>query len=517
MSKIHEYKGKEFLKLARIEVPEGYVAQTPEEAGEKAKELGGEVVIKGQAWTTARLARGLIKFAKTPEEAVDVAKGILGQKIEGFPLDTVLVEKKLEIEKEFYAGFIIDDSVKKPMMIFSSKGGTGIEEIAEKYPENLATQHVNVREGLLDFQARDMVRRAGIKGKLQLKLSTILQRLYDFAWKSDARSAEINPLVILKDGRIVAADCRITVDDYAVYRHKEFGIDFARELGRPPTELDRIAYQVEKNDYRGTFYFVQMHTGFKKDEGYIAFHGAGGGGSMMSMDSLTKHGYKMANFTDTSGNPPASKVYRAAKIILSQKNIDGYFGSGSGVASQEQFHSARGLVKAFLEDGITIPVVIRLGGNQEDKAVAILTEYTKELPVAVEGYKKDDSPDYCVQRLQLLLNKTKTEKIMPYEPVEMETAKEPYSWKTVTGGEVIIDHAKCDGCESKICASECAAGILEIKEGRPYLNISKEEAEKGKCIECLACEIDCRFKGAFATKISLPIRGLLEYRKGESK
>ena len=162
------------------------------------------------------------------------------------------------------------------------------------------------------------------------------------------------------------------------------GVDF--EFDRPPMELEKIAYAVEANDYRGTFYFIQMAEDFQKGDGYIGFHGAGGGGSMMSMDAALRQGYKLATFVDTSGNPPASKVYRAARIVLASGPVDGYFGSGSGVASQEQFHSARGFVKAFLEAQISVPVVIRLGGNSEDKAVEILEWLNGWVSAPVEGY-----------------------------------------------------------------------------------------------------------------------------------
>ena len=121
---------------------------------------------------------------------------------------------------------------------------------------------------------------------------------------------------------------------------------------------------------------------------------------MMSMDAVMRQGYKLATFVDTSGNPPASKVYRAARIVLASGPVDGYFGSGSGVASQEQFHSARGFVKAFLEEQIDVPVVIRLGGNSEDKAVEILEWLNGWVPAPVEGYRKDDSPDFCAGRLR---------------------------------------------------------------------------------------------------------------------
>ena len=231
---------------------------------------------------------------------------------------------------------------------------------------------------------------------------------------------------------------------------------------------------------------------------------------MMSMDAVQRRGYKIANFCDTSGNPPASKVYRAAKIILSQKNIKGYFGSGSGVASQEQFHSARGLVKAFREEWVDIPVVIRLGGNSEDLAVQILTEYTRDLPAVVEGYKKDDSVEFCAQRFDDVM-KTHSPK-QTSKPVPVAASNNLYSFKTLTG-KVTYDHDLCLKCESKICIEKCVPQILKLEEGRPVLNITPEEARKGKCTECLACEVECYFHGNKGGVVTLPVPGLEEYRK----
>ncbi|MGD9316764.1 MAG: hypothetical protein PVG56_08025, partial [Anaerolineae bacterium] len=434
---------------------------------------------------------------------------MLGMKVKNFTVEQVLVEERVEIAREFYAGVIIDDAAQQPLIMFSSVGGTGIEEIAAENPDKVARMHVDVTTGLLDFQARDLVRRTGIGGKLQLMLGGVLMNLFKLALNYDARAAEINPLVQLSDGSLMAADCRVTVDDYGVFRHKDLGIAIAREYDRPPTALEKIAYDVEANDYRGTFYFIQMAEGFEKGEGYVGFHGAGGGGSMMSMDAVMRQGYKLATFVDTSGNPPASKVYRAARIVLASGPMDGYFGSGSGVASQEQFHSARGFVKAFLEAQIDVPVVIRLGGNSEDKAVEILEWLNGWIPASVEGYKKDDSPDFCAARLhELIQDGVRVEAKPQPEPVRVGEPR-LYQFETVTGGTITYDHSICAGCESKICVQECAREILSLDgEGLPILNISKEEAQKGRCIECLACEIDCTFKGAGGGKIDLPIPGL---------
>jgi succinyl-CoA synthetase beta subunit len=256
-----------------------------------------------------------------------------------------------------------------------------------------------------------------------------------------------------------------------------------------------------------------MAEGFQKGDGYVGFHGAGGGGSMMSMDAVMRQGYKLATFVDTSGNPPASKVYRAARIVLASGPVDGYFGSGSGVASQEQFHSARGFVKAFLEEQVDVPVVIRLGGNSEDKAVEILEWLNGWVPAPVEGYRKDDSPDFCASRLRALIEEGKL--VMPGAVAQRITAGDAadlYQFSTVTGGTVTYDHTICAGCESKICVQECARQILSLNDdGLPVLNITHEEAQKGRCGECLACEVDCFFKGAGGGRITLPIPGLDEH------
>ncbi len=510
MARLHEHQGKVLLKAHRIPVPRGGVASSPDEARRIAAEIGGEVMVKAQAWTTGRAGMGGIKRAATPDEAAAAASGMLGMRVKGFTVEQVLVEERLDIAREFYAGVIVDDRAQAPLVMFSSVGGTGIEEIAAEHPEAVAQTHVDIESGLMDHQARNLVRRAGLSGGLQRDIAGIIAGLYTVARTYEARAAEINPLVQTTDGKLYAADCRITVDDYAVFRHPDLGITFARELDRPPTELERIAYEVEANDYRGTFYFIQMAEGFEKGEGYVGFHGAGGGGSMMSMDAVLNQGFKLATYVDTSGNPPASKVYRAARIILSSGPIDGYFGSGSGVASQEQFHSARGLVKAFLEEQIDVPVVIRLGGNAEDKAVEILERLNGRVPAPVEGYKKDDSPDFCAQRLRALIEEGRLIEVAP--PAPRPEPKEPYTFETVTSGVVTFDHAVCRTCESKVCVKECARQILKLEDGVPGLNITHEEARQGRCVECLACEVECFFQGAGGGRVDLPIPGLEEYR-----
>jgi succinyl-CoA synthetase beta subunit len=509
MAKLYEYQAKEILKKAGISVPQGKICLSAEEAQTAAAELGCEVVLKAQIFSTGRASLGGIRFAASADEAFKHAKSLLGMKIKNCTVEKILVEEKLAIAQEFYAGIVVDDSLKQPVLLVSGTGGTGIEEIAEKHPDLVTRESLDVLK-LPDIKtANGILKRVKIPEKLLGCLGEIIVKLCVVAKNCEVRSAEINPIVVTKSGNVMAADCRITVDDHAIFRHPEFGIEIAREFDRPPTELEKIAWKVESNDFRGTFYFIQLEQGYKRGERYVGFHGAGGGGSMMSMDALIRRNFKPANFCDTSGNPPASKIYRAARIILKQPNLDGYFGSGSGVASQEQFHSARGLVKAFNELNLGVPAVIRLGGNQEEKAMEIINTYTIDIGVPVECYGKDASPDFCVERLIKLVEESDPEKPAASQIKKCPQVLKPYEFKTLTG-RVVFDHSKCAECESKICIRACVAGILKLKDRVPVLAISAEDARRGRCTECLACEVDCAVFGCRGGYVELPVPGLDE-------
>jgi succinyl-CoA synthetase beta subunit len=511
VARLSEFQGKRVLSSTRIDVPRGEVVETPAAAAEVARRLGGSTVVKAQAWTTGRAGRGLIRFAASPEEAEDAASAILSARVGEFPVTEVLVEERVTVAAERYAGLVLDDRRRRPVLLVSSRGGTGIEETAHTHPEAVAELLLDPVEGLAHHAARELWRRVGVHGEEQRALAEACVRLVAAARAMDARAAEVNPLVRTAEGRVMALDCRITVDDAAVFRHPELGIEVARELGHPPTPLERIAWNVEKDDYRGTFYFLQMRDGFDRGSAVVAFHGAGGGGSMMGMDALARRGFAVADFCDTSGNPPASKVYRAARILLSQPGVDGYFGTGSGVASQEQFHSARGLVKAFLEEPLAVPAVVRLGGNGEERAIEILTRAAAELGVPVECYGKDTTVDACAARLgELIAGFSPT---APHAPRRgPRPAAKPYTFATPTG-EITYDHAVCARCASKACVSACVPQILKLsQDGVPVLAVTLEEAARGRCIECLACEVDCGALGAGGGHVRLPVAGLAEYR-----
>jgi len=513
VARLAESHGKQLLAAAGIAVPRGGVAHSADEAQALAAGLGGAVVVKAQAQTTSRAGQGLIAFAADADGAGAVAAGLLGRTVANFPITEVLVEERLAFVAERYAGLILDDRRRCPVLLVASRGGSGLEEIAREHPESVAELPVDVVDGVTAGAAAELWARVGVAAAEAARLGETCARLWQVARSVEARSAEINPIAVRADGSPVALDCRITVDDAAVFRHADLGIDVARELGHPPTALERIAWEVERDDYRGTFYFLQMRDGFDRGERVVAFHGAGGGGSMMAMDALQRAGFSVANFCDTSGNPPASKVYRAARVLLSQPGVDGYFGSGSGVASQEQFHSARGLVKAFLEEPLAVPAVVRLGGNGEEKAIEILQGFTKGLGVPVECYGKDTPVDACAARFSELVaahvpGPVRAPSRTPPPP------ERPYTFRSPTG-EITYDHAVCARCTSKACVAACVPQILKVSDdGLPVLAVTAEEAARGRCTECLACEVDCRALGAGGGHVALAVPGLDDYRRG---
>jgi len=531
VAQLHEYQGKKILAAHGIEIPAGNVARTAAEVREIARKIGKPVVVKAQTHSTSRAASGGIKFADNEEEAFEKAEEIFAQ----IKPEMILIDEKLDIEREFYLGFIIDTVLKRPTLLFSDLGGSGIEERADSmrklvcsircepdYEElqrfvfqaafkNLGEAWTaNLPEELKNLESGSDL----VAARMSLKLGEILQKLYRAAVSCEARTAEINPLALLEDGRLVALDARISVDDYAVFRHEDLQIEMARELGHTPTKLEKIAWEIEKNDFRGTFYFVEILYNQEipnpKSQIRIGFHGAGGGGSMASLDAAQRNSLSPACYVDTSGNPPASKVYRAAKIILSIPDIKGYFLSGSGVASQEQFGLARAVIKAFREIRPNIPAVLRLGGNGEDYAKELVEKYAKDLPAPLEAYQKQHSADFCAARLNELIVESRESRVESREKKTLDSRLSTldYKFKTRTG-EITFDHAIFVEKDATPIVESCPVKILKLDErGLPVLAIEREEAERGKCIECLACEFASWEYETGGVKIDLPIGGL---------
>jgi succinyl-CoA synthetase beta subunit len=412
MARLYEYQGKQILKKAKVLVPAGEVTTTPQGAARIAEEIGKPVAVKAQIWAGGRGKAGGIKFAANPAEASTEAEKLLGSEIKNLKVEKVLVEEKLDIESEFYAGVIVDPSMgaRCPVVMFSTEGGVDIESVPD---DKIARMNVDVLRGFRLYDALNLAVKMRIPTKLLPAIGQAIMGLYQTFREYNCRTAEINPLVLTREGKIMASDCRIAIDDSSVYRHPEFGIDVAREAPTPPTELDKIAWSIEENDLRGTAYIAQMVNDAEErsatgQQNYVGYHGLGGGGAILGVDALNREGLKIANYADTSGNPPAAKVYRAAKVILSQPNIVGYFLGGFMYANQEQWHHAHGVVKALREElpkRPGFPCVLLLCGNKEEESLEILKEGTKNLPGRIEIYGGDKvyETEFLAKRVKALI------------------------------------------------------------------------------------------------------------------
>ncbi|MBW1910810.1 MAG: acetate--CoA ligase family protein [Deltaproteobacteria bacterium] len=392
MAKFYEYQGKDIFKKSGIPIPEGEVAKSPEEAKKAAEKLGRPVVVKAQVWAGGRGKSGAVKFADTPDEAEKAAGEILGMEVKGLEVKQVLVEEKLDIAHEFYAGVIINSAqdVRGPVLMFSPEGGVDIESVPE---DKIAMMNVDVIKGLMPYDTLNMVSSMGVKGKILRQIADVVFKLFNAFQINDCRTLEINPLVLTEDNRVIAADCRMAVDDQALFRHPELGIKIGREFLKEPTDFDLIGWSFEETDFRGTSYVAQMALPEEvRKGGYVGYHGIGGGAAMLGMDALNKVGLKVADYADTSGNPTASKVYRVIKLIMSQPGIEAYFLAGFMMANQEQWHHAHGIVKALREElpkRPGFPVVILLCGNKEKESQEILKEGLAGLDARVEIYDRE--------------------------------------------------------------------------------------------------------------------------------
>ena len=420
MAKLLEFQGKDWLRKAGIPVPVGFVAFSAEEAYEKAKEMGCAVAVKGQVQAGGRGKAGIVKLVDTPNEAHTAAFEILSKTVNGAPVRSVLVEKKLRIRKEFYCSIVVDgaQNMRSPVMMFSSDGGMDIEEVPE---DRIHRKKISPIFGMRTYEAIDLCEKAGIDQRQLSAFAATLTKLAATFKTYDCSTLEINPLVLTETGDLVCADCKMDIDNGAVNRHPEFGIKIARDLSGEPTDIDYIGWGIEESDARGTGFLMGMGYD-EKSPGYIGYHPIGGGSAMMGLDALNQVGLKPANYADTSGNPVGAKIYRVAKSILCQPNIEGYLLGGFMMANQEQWHHAHAIVKALREilpdQKPGLPCVILLCGNREEESLEILRTGLSDLMTdagpgrRIEIYGKEYVTDtvFIGNRLKALTDDYRAEK-----------------------------------------------------------------------------------------------------------
>jgi succinyl-CoA synthetase beta subunit len=357
--KLFEHEAKTIFSKYRIPTPRGELVTSPARALEIAAEINAPVAVKAQVLVAGRGKAGGIRFSTSPREAELAAKKLLSTEIKGFKVRSVLVEEKVPIEKELYFGITVDRSNRCYVTIASSEGGIEIEEVAEATPEKIVKVFIDPLQGFHLHHARRIAKRLGYSGSRMQNLATIFLRLYNVAMDCDAELAETNPLVETPDGKFVAADARLIIDDNALYRHPEFR---GRLIEEAEAELPQLELEARK---RGLAYV--------KLEGNVGVIGNGAGLVMATLDAIQLHGGSPANFLDVGGGASADVMAAALNLVFSDPGVDVVFiNILGGITRCDEV--AKGILEAKRQVGFLKPVVVRLVGTNEEEGRRILTE-----------------------------------------------------------------------------------------------------------------------------------------------
>ena len=361
--KIHEYQAKRILARYGVPVPRGDVAATPAEARAVAESIGPRAVLKAQIHAGGRGKGGGIKVAQNPEEAEKLARALIGMILvthqtgpEGRKVKRLLVEEAMDVVRELYLGIVIDRASESAVLMASTEGGMEIEKVAAETPEKIYKEYVHPGAGLQAFQARKLAFKLGFSGEAFKQAVKFILNLFKAFVETDASLAEINPIVLVKDGRVLALDAKMNFDDNALPRHAD--IAAMRDLDEEsPLEVEASKFNLN----------------YVKLDGSIGCMVNGAGLAMATMDIIKYSGGRPANFLDVGGGVTEDGVRNAFRILVSDPDVKGalinIFG---GIVRCDMI--ATGVIKAAREVGTTIPVVVRLEGTNVELGKKILAE-----------------------------------------------------------------------------------------------------------------------------------------------
>lgn len=354
--KLYEYQARKLLSSYGIPVPEGEVAESIDEAMNEAQRLGCEVVVKAQVQTGGRGKAGGVKLAGNPEEAKSAARDILGMDIKGYRVKKVLVARAVNISQEHYISLLVERESKAPMFVTCREGGVDIEEVAKKSPEKIEKWSVDPRYGPLPFQARSMAYHLNPDAGACKQIAKVITGMYRLMENEDTSLVEINPLILSTSGEIWAIDAKMTIDDNALYRHKEFGELKEKEVLSVTEKMAR-----------------ERDLSYVKLDGEVGCIVNGAGLAMATMDLIKYHGAEPANFLDIGGSSSPEKVITALEIICSDSRVKcvllNIFG---GITRCDDV--AAGVKEFLASKEINVPIVIRLTGTNEKEGIDILKE-----------------------------------------------------------------------------------------------------------------------------------------------
>ena len=361
--KIHEYQAKELFSKYGIPLLDRKVAASAQEAGQAAQDFGGRAVVKAQIHAGGRGKGGGIKVAASPEEAAEFAQGLLGRNLvtpqtasQGAPVNQVLVEELADIQRELYLAITIDRTQRAPVMLASPMGGVSIEEVADSNPEAIFTQTIDPLLGLMPFQARSLAAGLDLQGETARAAIQVMTSLYRIFVDNDCTLAEINPLIVTGDGRIVALDAKINLEDDSLFRHQE--LQGLRDSSQDDDLESRAA---------------EAGIAYVKLDGDVGCLVNGAGLAMATLDVANAAGATPANFLDVGGGASDELVANAVDIILSDPKVTRMLVNIFGGILRCDL-AARGIVLAYQRKGSTLPLVVRLLGTNVEEGCNILKE-----------------------------------------------------------------------------------------------------------------------------------------------
>jgi succinyl-CoA synthetase beta subunit len=372
-----EYESRRIVAKAGIPVSAHGFATTPEEARELAAGIGAPTVIKSQVLTGGRMKAGGVKFADTPAEAAAHAEAILALEIGGHMPRGVLVDSRVAVKQEYYAGVTWDGTRKRPVLIFSDMGGIDIEEVAETHPDRVGRGHFSTLRPFSDFEAKQVIASVGVTGRALTRLTPILTRLARLFRDYDMTLAEINPLAETDDGSFVAVDAHMDMENEARPRQasllRELGVgDEETRQAREATPFELAGEAVDAQDHRGVAGNV---TEFDGDIGLVI---GAGGGSLTLFDAVRAHGGRPANYCEIGGNPSVAKACGLAKLVLQKPGVDKIAVMMSIVSNTRVDIVARGVIKACVELGYDPAekiAIFRIPGAWEEEGFKLLERY----------------------------------------------------------------------------------------------------------------------------------------------
>jgi len=366
-----EFEGKEILKKYGIELPAGRIVSDAD-----GFDFTTPVMLKAQVPIGGRGKAGGVIAANTSEQCRDGIKNLLGKKIRGYHVIKLLAEEQLDIDQEFFMAITYDTVAKAPIAIFSPQGGVDIEVLAASDPGKVRYETFSARHRLPPFRAKEIISETGLSGKRLLALTAIFSKLADIFLEYDATVAEINPLAATRQGKLVALDCHLEIDDDALFRHRELS-EIAKDNNRvqperTESEFERQAVKIDNLDHRGVAGRVIEFDG---NMGLII---GGGGASLTAFDAVKAHGGMPANYCEIGGNPSVLKVKELTKLILSKPGVEKIAVIMNVVSNTRVDLVARGIIKGVLESGkdpATTVAVFRIPGAWEEEGFKILSKY----------------------------------------------------------------------------------------------------------------------------------------------